>query len=127
MAADETVIAEVLDEKAAQTLQKAAADGWRIVYLVLTPGQASDFQQARGWLQQHARLPIGPVVGRKLYPSEASLAHAWRDALKPLQAHFRGSFLAVVKSAETDHVCKELGVRTTLLDEKGWAGVTLPK
>ena len=40
--ADETLIADKLDEQAAGTLGKAAADGWRIVYLTPAAVQAQD-------------------------------------------------------------------------------------
>jgi hypothetical protein len=67
------------------------------------------------------------VLGRKLYPSEESLADAWRDALKSVKTRFPGPLTAIVKSAQTAQVCKDAGVRTIVLDEKGWASVTLGK
>ncbi len=58
--ADETLIADTLDEQAPKTLTKAANDGWHIVYLSLTSAQPLEFRKARGWIEEPSKLPKGP-------------------------------------------------------------------
>jgi hypothetical protein len=112
--ADETLISEKLDDKAAKTLSKAAAGGWRIVYLTPTATTAHDWRTARTWIQRQPQLPIGPVLGRRAFPSDEKLPDARRALLKSLSA-FTGSRLAVMKDADAAQLCKELGMRTVLL------------
>jgi hypothetical protein len=112
--ADQTLIAEKLDEQAATTLTKAAAEGWRIVYLTPAPTQAHDWRMARGWIHRQAKLPIGPVLGRRQFPSDEPIGAARRALLKSLR-RFEGPQLAVVKTREAAQLCMELGLRTILL------------
>jgi hypothetical protein len=112
--ADETLIAEKLDEQAAVTLSKAAKEGWRIVYLTPAATQAHDWRIARGWIHRQAKLPIGPVLGRRQFPSDEPIGEARRTLLKPLR-RFEGPQLAVVKTSDAAQLCKELGLRTILL------------
>jgi hypothetical protein len=112
--ADETLIAEKLDEQAALTLTKAAAEGWRIVYLTPAPTQAHAWRIARNWIQRQAKLPIGPVLGRREFPSEEPTGAARRALLQSLRK-FDGPQFAVVKSPDAAQECKELGLTTVQL------------
>lgn len=112
--ADETLIAQKPDEQAAATLKKAAAAGWHIVYLTPAATQAHDWRLARGWIQRQARLPIGPVLGRRRFPGDEPTDEARRALLQALRK-FEGPQLAVVKTPDAALVCKELGMRTILL------------
>jgi hypothetical protein len=114
--ADETLIADELDAKAAAALTKARADGWRIVYLALTHSAAHDFRKARGWIEKRGALPIGPVVARKLFTDKDSVDQARRDAYANLQARFNGPIVAVVRTAKSAAVCKNLNLRTVVID-----------
>src|SRR5207302_10941296 len=48
--ADETLIADQLDEQASTTLIQAKTQGWHIVYLALASREAHDFRTARAWI-----------------------------------------------------------------------------
>lgn len=96
--ADETLIAKEVDADASATLTKAAKEGWRIVYLAPAATNAHDFRKARRWLTENqAKLPPGPILGRKHYPLEEPIEEARADLLKRLQGKFTGKMLAVVK------------------------------
>ncbi|HZZ79211.1 MAG TPA: hypothetical protein VFE62_11870, partial [Gemmataceae bacterium] len=84
--ADETLISDKLDDKAAKTLTAAAANGWHIVYLTPAAANAHDWRIARAWIQRQPQLPIGPVLGRREFPSEAKVLDARRELLKSLSA-----------------------------------------
>ncbi len=112
--ADETLIAEKLDEQAATTLTKAAAEGWRIVYLTPAATQAHDWRIARGWIHRQAKLPLGPVLGRRQFPSDEPIGEARQAQLQSLRK-FDGPQLAVVKTPDAAQLCKELGLHTILL------------
>jgi hypothetical protein len=112
--ADDTLIAEKLDEKASAALAKAAANGWRIVYLTPAAATAHDWRTARTWIQRQPQLPVGPVLGRRLFPSDQKLLDARRELLKSLNL-FAGPRLAIVKNADAAQMCKELGMRTVMM------------
>jgi hypothetical protein len=121
--ADETLIAEKLDEQAALTLKKAAEEGWRIVYLTPSATQAHDWRIARGWIQRQPKLPIGPVLGRRRFPSDEPIGEA-RRALLQLLRKFDGPQLAVVKSPDAALLCKELGMSAVQLGkDAAWSDV----
>jgi hypothetical protein len=122
--ADETLIADQLDESASKTLKSAHAEGWRVVYLSPAGTQGDAFRMARGWIQQkQAKLPPGPVLGRPYYPSEDALEEARRIVLQSLQSRFKGAVVAVVKSESAAQTSKELGVRAVVIGAVGWADV----
>ena len=104
----------LVSEPLAVQLSVAAGDGWRIVYLTPTATTAHDWRTARTWIQRQPQLPIGPVLGRRTFPSDETLLNARRDLLKSLSA-FKGTRLAVMKDPEAAQMCKELGMRTVLL------------
>jgi hypothetical protein len=121
--ADETLIADKLDEQAAMTLTKAAADGWRIIYLMPTATQAQEWRIARNWIQRQPKLPIGPVLGRRRFPSNEPVNEARRALLQSLRK-FDGPQVAVVRSPEAAQVCKDLGLTTVQLGKDAkWADV----
>jgi hypothetical protein len=113
--ADETLIADKLEEHASETLTKAANEGWHIVYLSLTSAQPLEFRKARGWIEEQAKLPKGPVLGRKHFSDTETIEQARRDVLQQLQGQFQGAMLAVVRSAESARVCQEIDVRTIVV------------
>jgi hypothetical protein len=113
--ADETLIADKLDVQAPKTLTKAANDGWHIVYLSLTSAQPLEFRKARGWIEEHSKLPKGPVLGRKHFSDEETIEQARHDVLKQLQGQFQGALLAVVRSAESARVCQEVDMRAIVV------------
>jgi hypothetical protein len=113
--ADETLIADELDAKASEALIKAAKDGWRIVYLNLASEQPHEFRTARIWMEKHAGLPIGPLLGRKKFPDDTPVEQVRHDLLKDLQGRFQGKLLAVVKTEASANVCKELDLPTIIL------------
>ncbi len=119
--ADETLIAAKLDEQAATTLNKAAKEGWRIVYLTPAGTHGHEWRIARIWIQRQAKLPIGPVLGRRQFPRATSRSARSRRALLKSLRRFEGPQLAVVKTPDAAQICKELGVRTILLGS--WADV----
>ena len=112
---DETLIAKELDAKAAATLKKAAAEGWRIVYVSPAAGHADDFHKARAWIDTHPNLPDGPVLGRSAYPSDASVEQARREILQALVARFTGAHAAIVGGSSAAQTSKDLGLRTFLI------------
>ena len=121
--ADETLIAEKLDEQAALTLKKAAAEGWRIVYMTPTAAQAHEWRLARGWIQRQPKLPIGPVLGRRRFPSDEPTDEA-RQALLQSLRKFDEPRVAVVRSPKTAAACKGLGLTTIQLDKDAkWTDV----
>ena len=86
--ADETLSAESLDEHAQATLNKAAEQGWHLIYLALAGANAHEFRQASGWIERQGRLPMGPVLGRPQYAADVSLESARRASHaneKPIQ------------------------------------------
>ena len=115
--ADETLIGAELEEPASATLTKAEEEGWRIVYLAIASANAPDFRTARGWIEDHASLPIGPVLGRPYYPSDQTADQVRRDLLKNLQSRFGGPTLAVVKNTESARASKSSGFRTILIGD----------
>jgi len=126
--ADETLIADELDDKAQETLSKAAQDGWHIVYLVLKPTSGHDFRRTRGWLDDKVKLPKGPILGHPHYPSEELVESVRHDVLQSLKATFQGEMIAVVKSAEAAATCKEVNVRAIRIGDAAtatWADVQL--
>lgn len=121
--ADETLIADKLDDKAAAALTKSAADGWRIIYLTPAAATAYDWRIARGWIARQANLPIGPVLGRRQFPSDDAVGPA-RQALLQSLPKFDGPKVAVVKSADAERACREAGVRAIVIGNGvGWADV----
>jgi hypothetical protein len=122
--ADETLIGDHLDAQAAATLQKAAAADWRIVYLTPGPADARAWRSARGWLRRHEELPVGPVLGRREFPSDTPTPAARRALLQSLDK-FIGPKRAVVKTPASANLCRELGLDTVLLGAAAApAGVT---
>lgn len=121
--ADETLIADGLDAKAGETLVKAAADGWHIVYLALASNGANEFRTARGWLEKQAKLPKGPILARPRFDADASVESIRRELLKDLQGRFRRPPLAIVKNAESARTCKELELRTIVIGAAAVEGV----
>lgn len=116
--ADETLIAKDVDAEALATLQKAAKEGWRIVYLAPASTDAHAFRKARRWLhEKQAKLPLGPVLGRGRYPSDEPLDAVRADGYKRLTAKFTGKALAIVKSAEAAQIAKDAGLRTVMIGE----------
>jgi hypothetical protein len=114
--ADETLIAAELDAQAAETLTTAAKEGWRIVYLSLASTQAHEFRTARGWIHKNqTKLPMGPVLGRKSFGDDVTVAQARRDVLQSLHSRFTGKMLALVKTAEAAQISREIGLPTILI------------
>ena len=113
--ADEALIADALDEQAAVTLNKAAQEGWHIVYLALAGARAHDFRTARGWIENQAKLPKGPVLGRPYYPNDQTADQVRRDLLKNVHGRFEGPMLAVVMTTEAGRISKQSGLRTILI------------
>lgn len=113
--ADETLIAEDSDAKAEATLKKAYEEGWRIVYLAMTATNAHDFRTARDWINNKAKLPKGPVLGRGAYPDDAPLADIRRATLGSLRDRFPGAHAVVVKSADTAKLATDLRLRTMVV------------
>src|SRR5262249_36501556 len=102
--ADETLIGDELDKQAPETLTKAVNEGWHIVYLGLASAEPHEFRKARGWIEEHSKLPKAPVLGRSHFPA-ITIEQARHDVLKQLQRQFQGSMRAVVRSAESARVC----------------------
>lgn len=126
--ADETLIADELDAKAAATLVKAEKEGWRIVYLAPASTTAHHFRKARVWIEKQAKLPKGPVLGRLHFTEDDSVESARRELLKQLQSKFPTSLLAIVKNPESAQTCKELNVRTVVIGGAvTWDDVPLKK
>jgi hypothetical protein len=113
--ADETLVGDELDAQASETLTKAVNEGWHIVYLSLTSAQPHEFRKARGWIEEHSKLPKGPVVGRLHFSAAETIEQARHEVLKQLQRQFQGSMRAVVRSAESARVCQEIDVRAIVL------------
>jgi hypothetical protein len=126
--ADETLHTDDLDEKAVAFLEQAHEDGWRIVYLSLGSTTAQGFRQARGRLDEQAKLPKGPILGRPSYPSAEPIDAARRTVLQPLKSKFTGSTVAIVKTAEAADTCKSLGFRVIRIGDAAtptWAEISL--
>ena len=112
--ADETLIRAELDKQAPETLTKAVNEGWHIVYLSLASAEPHEFRKARGWIEEHSKLPKGPVLGRLHFSVETS-EQARHEVLKQLQRQFQGPMRAVVRSAESARVCHEIDVRAIVV------------
>lgn len=113
---DETLIGDELDAKAAETLTRAAKEGWHVVYLCLASTQAHEFRTARRWIDKNqASLPIGPVLGRKSFGDEVTIAQARREVLQSLHSRFKGTILGLVKNTESANISKEIGLQTILI------------
>ena len=126
--ADETLIAEELDDAAVMALSKVAEDGWHIAYLAPASGNGHEFRKARGWFENKVKLPKGPILGRQVFPSEETVESARRELLQSIQAKFKGPIVAIVKSVEAASTCKELGVRALRIGDPAtpsWADVAL--
>ena len=125
--AHETLITGDLNADALSRLTKAHEEGWRVIYLAVKSATAPDFAAAHAWLDDKAKLPRGPVLGRGIFPSDAPMETAWRDALTSLKTQFTGPMLAVVGSDEAAQTCKEANVPTVRIgaDNGGvpWADV----
>jgi hypothetical protein len=117
--ADETLMANEVDEKASETLTEAEKEGWRIVYLSLASKQPHDFRTARGWLsKQQPRLPAGPVLSRPQFTQEMTTAKARREVLQSLHSRFKGKMLAIVKNTEAAQISKDIGLQTILIGKE---------
>jgi hypothetical protein len=103
-----------LDQQAPETLSKAVKEGWQIVYLSLTSAEPHEFRKARGWIEEHAKLPKGPVLGRLHFSADTS-EQARHELLKQLRRQFQGSMRAVLRSAESARVCQEIDVRAIVV------------
>ncbi len=115
--ADETLLADELDDKAPEALNKAAEDGWRIVYLALGKPKPHDFRKVHGWLDEQAKLPKGPILGRVHLQAQDSIDAGRREVLQGMKNRFKGPMLAIVKSADAADSCKDLGVRAIRIGE----------
>ncbi len=114
--AEETLVAARLDDKASATLKSADKIGWRIVYLAPASAQPHDFRKVRRWLHENqAKLPIGPLLGRRQLDAEEGVADARRELLKQLQDRFVGPMFAVVKTPDAAEISKAAGLRTVLI------------
>jgi hypothetical protein len=113
--ADETLISEELNPQAAETLTKAARDGWRVAYLSLASSQPLAFRKARTWIEQQAKLPNGPVLGRNDFSADIPIEEARREVLKRLRGQFQGKGITVVKTMESARDSTQLGLRTIVI------------
>jgi hypothetical protein len=116
------------DEKAQESLIAAALDEWRVVYLALKNTQGHEYRKMRGWLENQAKLPNGPILGRAHYPSDDTMAVERRAALKSIQNRFQGAIVVVVKSTQAEQTSKDLKLRTIRIGDAAtptWAEVTL--
>jgi hypothetical protein len=127
--ADETLLRPNLDAKAApEILAKAVKDDWRIVYLALAGTQTHQFRKTRDSIEKQALLPKGPILGRKFFTDETTVASARHDVIQELQSRFKGTMLAVVSQRESAKVCEDLGMRTVVIggaEVATWAEVSV--
>lgn len=114
---DETLIGEALDADAGATLTKAAAEGWRIVYVCFDQIGPAGFALNRQWLRRQPKLPRGPVLTpRKLLESPAS-ADSRREVFAELHQRFTGPKLAIVKTASNARITQDVGLPTAIIGQ----------
>ena len=122
---------------AADALHEAQRKGYRIAYLTATAATPLEYRIVRGWIatQRTAKdgVPLGPVFGRREYPSAADADQARRDRLSDLRAHVGKNITFIARTAFAATAATSNQLRALILEPgenlpgathvRGWAEV----